>query len=206
MTFRAIRLPERYALGAQGGPVFSTVIAAQESGDESREGTVDQGLGRWTVGYEGKNEDVANEFRDFFSIVNGRLDTWMFWDALDYTCAADESYLDPADDDSPPSIWQMCKARTFGGLTYLQKIILPRAGTITVNGGGSYTVDSTTGLLTRNSGANPTTFVCEFDKLCRFDADALVQTIQDKTGAVSRGGYIASYSGIPIVEVPLTSA
>lgn len=205
MTFRAIRLPIRIAFGAQGGPAFRTVVSTQESGDEAREATVDKGLGRWTISYIGKLEDAWSEFQDFFYIVGGPRDSWMFWDPLDHACSRAQAYLEPIGGDSPPADFQMWKRRTIGAYTYDQKIVLPRTDKTTVDGTGTYSVSATTGVITVVSGANPTGFLCDwFDKLCRFGDDHLVQTIDNKSPRLDE--FIVNYAGIPIVEIPLSSA
>lgn len=199
MTFRAVRLPECISFGAQGGPEFRTVVSTQESGDESREGTIAKALGRWTIGYQGKLEDAWTDFQDFWYIVGGSRDSWQFWDPLDNDCSSAQAILTALS----ASTWQMWKRRTFGAITYDQKIVLPR--TVTVTGSGTYSVSATTGIITKSAGADPTGFTCDwFDKLCRFGIDHLVQTIDNKNPG--RDEFIVAYAGIPIVEIPLTSA
>jgi uncharacterized protein (TIGR02217 family) len=202
MTYRAIRLPDCFAFGAQGGPNFVTIVATTDSGDESREGTIGKGLGRWTISYQATLADEWDEFIDFFCIVGARRDTWGFRDALDYVCTTTQSRLTQVSGSTTQ--WQMWKRRSVGALTYDQKIILPIANTLVVNGGGSYTLSATGGVITKVSGGNPTSFSCRFDKLCRFDIDHLQQTIESKHGV--DGEFIVSYAGIPVIEVPLTSA
>lgn len=199
MTYRAIRLPVDISMGAEGGPQFVTAVSETESGNESRDGTRAAGLGVWTISYAAKRAAAWAAFQDFFYAVGGKRDSWRFKDWLDFECTAAQSHLTVV---TASTTWQMYKRRTIGGITYDQKIVLPIL--TSVAGGGTYSVSATTGIITKSGGADPTTFVTQFDKLCRFDTDRLPQTIEDKRG--EDGRFIVTYAGIAVKEVPLTSA
>ena len=64
-----------------------------------------------------------------------------------------------------------------------------------MTGGGTYTVDATTGIVTRAGGANPTGWQGQFDTPCRFNTDKMLpQWIAYK---------LYDWQSIPIVEIRL---
>lgn len=199
MAFRDIRLDDSIERGAQGGPDWEPIaVVMMESGDESREGTKDEALGKWIVSFPPKDSATFAAFLDFFYIVAGREHSFPFKDYLDFACTTAQSHLTAL----TSSTWQMCKRRSLGGYTYDQKIILPITAGVSIAGGGTYSVARATGIISKSGGADPTTFSCEFDKLVRFDDGHLVQTLEQRAG----GQTWASYAGIAIKEIPLTSA
>lgn len=203
MAFIDLRLPSDISLGAQGGPDWEPIsITTLESGDEVRDVVKSKALGNWTISYDARRPAIWQRFQDFWYIVGGN--SWPFKDWLDFECAAAQSHLTAIDS----THWQMWKRRTIGSFTYDQKIVLPYNAT--VNGGGSYSVARATGIITKASGADPTTFATSFDKLCRLVSGHLVQTIDTrKNDAASHNGtrtIIVSYAGIGVKEIPLTSA
>jgi uncharacterized protein (TIGR02217 family) len=213
MAFRDVLLDKAISFGAQGGPEWGPdAVAMTESGDESRENTKSMALGEWTISYNARRPAIWRRMQDFFYVIaQGRANTWPFYDWLDHDCLASESQLTVL---TANTTWQMYKRRSLGGHTYDQKIVLPLVAQTTVAGGGNYSVARATGIITRNSGANPTGFVCrEFHKLCRMDMTRLIQTFETTTermvtrsdGSTERL-LIVSYAGIPVKEIPLTSA
>ena len=199
MTYKAMRLDGlRAQFGVNGAsPRYETVIGTTDGPQESREGTRSTSLGKWTINFPPKVASSFMDFMAFFHAAQGRTHSWAFRDPLDYTATSAQSILTAL----TATTWQMYKRWTFGAYTHDQIIILPVSGTVTVSGGGSYSISYTTGVITKSSGADPTDFVCQFDKLCRFDIDELQYTIVDKSGEL-----LVQWVGIPIVEIPLGSA
>ncbi len=68
-----------------------------------------------------------------------------------------------------------------------------------VVGSGTYTVDSTTGIITKTSGSAPTAWTGEFDVPCRFDTDQMQMESITRAG----GNLLTSWKSIPIVEIRL---
>lgn len=206
MAFKNMLLPELISFGAQGGPDWSpSSISPLESGDEAREVVKSLALGKWTIAYQARLREHWDAFQDFIYIAGGVRDSWRFHDVLDDSCLASQAHLEAIDSTN----WQMCKRRTVneyragGTYTYDQPIILPV--TYSITGTGAYTVDRETGIVTKTGGADPSGFTCTlFHKLCRFDIDQLLQTVD--TRDASGADFIVSYAGITVLEIPLTSA
>lgn len=95
--------------------------------------------------------------------------------------------------------YQLGKTYVAGSNTYTRKIQKPKNGTVAIAGGGSYTVDYTTGIVTRNSGAAPTTWTGEFDVPARFDADSLEWQISNRGG----GGLLFICDQLTMMEIRL---
>lgn len=193
MTFRDQRLDPYISYGAEGGPEFLTIIAQSESGDEARDSLRSKALGTWDVSYHARMPDVWKPLRAHFLIMGGRRDTWPLKDWLDFECSSAESVLVAIDS----THWQMYKRYSFGGVNYDYKIVLPITATTAIAGGGTYSVGRTTGIITKSSGSDPTSFSTEFDKLVRYDTDVMKADTIDKSGSE----LIVGWSGIPIKEV-----
>jgi len=95
--------------------------------------------------------------------------------------------------------YQLGKNYTAGSTTYTRKIQKPKSGTLAIAGGGSYTVDYTTGIVTRNSGAAPTTWTGEFDVPARFEVDELMWQVSTRAA----GGLMFICDNLTIMEIRL---
>ena len=95
--------------------------------------------------------------------------------------------------------YQLGKTYMAGASTYTRKIQKPKSGTLAIAGGGSYSVDYTTGIVTRNSGAAPTTWTGEFDVPARFEVDELMWQVAGR-GA---GGLMFICDNLTIMEIRL---
>lgn len=194
MAFRDIRLPVSISFGAVGGPAFRTEIAVTESGAESRDATQSKELNSWDVAYAARMPAAYRLLQAFFRVVRGRADTWRFKDWSDFKVEAGQGVFTML----TSTTFQAWKRYTFGSLTYDVKITLPVWGTVTVTGGTSPSVNYATGVVTVASGT-PTAWVGEFDRLCRFDTDAMRVNTIDRNGA--GGELIIGWAGIPVREV-----
>jgi uncharacterized protein (TIGR02217 family) len=191
MTFRNQPLDTCIADGISGGPRFVTIIAGSVD-NEQRERLRNRALWRWDAAYAAREESVWRPLMAFFLGVGGRADSWPFRDLMDYQCSASESVLTAIDS----THWQMMKLYSVGSLTYYRTIVLPY-GTV-VAGGGTYTVGATTGIITKTGGADPTGFVTNFYKLCRFDVDQMdPRQVMHKPD----GTLFIEWAAIPILEV-----
>lgn len=191
MTYQV--LDPAISYGAVGGPEFVTVIATTESGDESREAMRSKALGTWDISYAARLESKWRPLQAFFLAHRGRRDPFAFKDWTDFTCTQTQSVLTTLSTNTR----QMWKRYAAGSLTYDKKLVLPKSGTLTVVGTGTYTVDYNTGIITIVSGAAPTAFDCEFYKLVRFDTDVMKANTIDRSG----NELVVGWSGIPIKEV-----
>jgi uncharacterized protein (TIGR02217 family) len=69
--------------------------------------------------------------------------------------------------------FQLYKAYTDGGETYLRRILKPRAGSVLYSSTGDYTIDTTTGIITVVSGDDPVVSEFVFDVPVWFALDEL---------------------------------
>jgi uncharacterized protein (TIGR02217 family) len=77
--------------------------------------------------------------------------------------------------------WQLGKTYSSGSVTYTRTISKP-VSAISIAGTGSYSVDYTTGIITKVSGDDPTGWSGEFDVPAQFDADELVWDVAARSG------------------------
>lgn len=190
------RFPECFMIGASGGPAFATEVDTVYSGDELRLITQDQALCRWQVGHVLRPLSEFQELLYFFRAVRGRGHGFRLKDPFDYVAASGEGVLVQLTGNT----WQMYR-RYQSGSFFEDKIIhKPVAATIVVSGGGTYTVDGTTGVITKTAGADPTGWTGQYDKPARFDVDAMDPRIADRQGG-SAGEVLVEWPNIPIVEL-----
>lgn len=195
MAFKDIRLPIAISMHATGGPAFSTSIVAIQSGGESTNQNWSQELGAWDIAYDNRLETVWGDLLAFFRIAAGRAHSWRFRDWLDYTddaCAGRGVF-----EELTATTFQMYKRYTVGSYTYDRKITKPVSGKVTVTGGSSPSIATSTGIVTVSSGT-PTSWVGEYDCHCRFDIDRPQFTIVDKNPSK---GLVVAWSSIPVLEV-----
>lgn len=95
--------------------------------------------------------------------------------------------------------YQLGKTYAAGSSTYTRKIQKPKSGTLSIAGGGSYTVDYTTGIVTRVSGAAPTAWTGEFDVPARFEVDELMWSIETRAA----GSLMYICDNLTIMEIRL---
>lgn len=184
------RFPDAIAFGAVGGPGFSTGIVVVDSGAEYRNGAWTQARGEWDVAHAAKSAADHAELVAFFRAMRGQLHGFRFKDWADYQVAGSDGILTAT---GVSNEWQMYKRYTFGAVSSDRKIQKPIASTVTISGGGTYTLDATTGKVTKTAGAAPTGWTGEFDVPARFGID------QMRGEMIARGVY--SWQSIPIVEI-----
>jgi len=186
------RFPEAISYGAKGGPAWSTTISAVASGDEARNQNWSAARHHYDVAHVVHADDGGRRAAliAFFHACKGRANAFRFKDYADYTVASGEGVVV----ELTATTFQLYKRYTSGASTYDRIIQKPIAATVALSGGGSYTLDATTGIVTVVSGADPTGWTGEFDVPCRFDIDQLTLSIE------SRGLY-GHTDGIPLVEV-----
>jgi uncharacterized protein (TIGR02217 family) len=188
------RFPENVSKGAQGGPEFSTDVVVLQSGAESRTQNWAAARRKYEVSHAARLASEYDPLKAFFHVVGGRAIGFRFKDWSDYIVPAGTGFFSPIDS----THFQLVKRYTVGASIHDRTITKPVSGATTIAGSGNYTLDYTTGILLKNSGADPSSWGGEFDVPCRFDTDEMRGEIIDKTVAHS---FIIAWNAIPIVEI-----
>lgn len=94
--------------------------------------------------------------------------------------------------------YQMYKRYTFGAYTKDRKITLPVSGTIVITGGGTYSIDYITGIITRSAGAAPTGWSGEYDVKACFSNDLAEYAIRTRAG----GDLMMGNDQVTLYETP----
>lgn len=192
MTTLTTRFPMRVAFGFTGGARYNTGISINLGGDEQANQNWTQSRGRWVATQQAKREEPTQTLVKLFHAAAGRKNYFPFRDWTDYRVASSEGVLLALGG----GLYQLQKRYTFGGVNRDRDIYLPVSATVA--GGGTYAVNTSTGVVTHSAGNAPTGWSGQFDCLCRFDSDDLnVTTI----GANQEHGVLYTWGGIEIVEV-----
>jgi uncharacterized protein (TIGR02217 family) len=195
MSFYEIRFPLSIGYGASGGPAWSTSVVGTVSGAEQRNQPWANPLGKWDVPLPARMRADMNDLIALFHVAQGRTHGFRFRDEKDYR------HSDNGGSGVVALIsgnnYQMYKRYTVSGQSRDRKIQKPVSGTIAVQGGGTYSTDYATGIITRTAGAVPTGWTGEFDVPVRLDVD------QSDITAVSRSGtqLILGWSSVPLQEI-----
>lgn len=192
MFLETPRFPETISYGASGGPGYSTDIVIIGGGTEARNSNWTLPLATYDVAHGLKTQAQLDTLIAFFRNMKGRLHAFRFKDWSDFTVAATTGVLTAT---GVTDQWQMYKPYTVGAYTESRKITKPVSGTITINGGGTYSIDYTTGKVTRTAGASPTSWSGEFDVPCRFDTDQMSINLEQYNAY--------TWGQIPIKEIRL---
>ncbi len=184
--------PESISAGAHFGPAYSTAVARNLGGKEVRNQNWSYPLCEGDVSYGVRNQAQLDDLLAFFHGVAGMHKGFRFKNFSDYQAIGAQGALTVITTDTT---WQMHKMYTFCALAAPKRISKPVAAGLVVTGGGTYTVDLTTGIVTRTAGANPTGWQGQFDIPCRFNIDKMLpQWIAYK---------LYDWTAIPIVEIRL---
>lgn len=205
------RFPNQVAAWAMGGAGFNTTEAQTYNGVTYFNSAWDQPLGDWNFIEVMRSQNVDptksaftfSTLRQFHRICRGNLYGFRMRDFSDYQDDGMGTVLQLTS-----TTWQMYKTfATIDGtstspLAFAQIIQKPQpadagesyAG-IVVAGGGTYTVDYTTGIITKTSGASPTGWTGYFDKPCHLP-DKFVM------GPTSEGA-LRQWSGLRVMEIRL---
>lgn len=187
--------PTDIAFGCVGGPGFSTGVVNMASGYESRNANWSESRHEYEASQAVQNTTALATMIAFFRIARGRLNGFRFRDIVDYSVTAGvDGVLTVI---TANTTWQMGKRYTSGSSTNDRAITKPRSGTVTVAGGGTYTVDYTTGIVTKTGGSNPTGWTGEFDVPCRFDIDRLQYEVVDRNASE----VLVACRSIPLLEI-----
>lgn len=112
------------------------------------------------------------------AVAEGMANTFRYKAWADYSATASQGIATLISGDN----YQMYRRYTFGSSTKDRKITLPVNGTITVSGGGTYSIAYTTGIITRTSGAAPTGWDGQYDVLTYFATDLSEFAIRSRGG------------------------
>lgn len=183
--------PEDISIGSSFGPGYSSSIARNIAGYEFANQNWVMPLHQGDVRYGVKNQTQLDNLLAYFHKVAGRFNRFRFKNWNDYSAVTGTTGTVVAID---ATHWQMYKTYIYGAISAARKIAKPRAG-VTFTGGGSYTYDTTTGIITKVSGAAPTGWTGEFDFPIRFDTDKMLPVWMDFQ--------LYRWESIPIVEIRL---
>lgn len=204
--YESPRFPENIAVGAVGGPVFSTSVVVTTSGDEWRDALWQYPLHRWDVSQGVKKQADFQEVRAFFLTMQGRRHGWRFKHWADYQ-AAHSGIESGVVAEITSTTFQLQKRYTAGSQSMLRKILKPIAAGFELKDSGvtltlttNYTINTVTGVITTTSPrtAANLTWSGSFDVPCRFDTDSLEAR---HVGRNPTGGLLHEWSSIPIVEL-----
>ncbi|MGP1664682.1 MAG: DUF2460 domain-containing protein [Rhodanobacter sp.] len=186
------RFPDSISAGAHFGPAYSTAVARNLGGREVRNQNWAMPLCEGDVSYGCRTQAQLDDLLAFFHYVAGMHKAFRFKNFSDYQAIGAQGALVAI---VAGSTWQMHKAYTFAALTTLKKISKPVPGQFVVTGAGTYATDTTTGIVAKTAGADPTGWQGQFDTPCRFNIDKMLpQWIAYK---------LYDWQSIPIVEIRL---
>lgn len=166
MAFQEFRLLDRVAMGAQGGPTFSTALVAVRSGRESRNGNWVQARHSYDIGLVARPLSEFEVIKAAFLVVGGRRDGFRWKDHADYLVTSAQGAPQSIQGGQQTGVagfgyglpgYQLRKLYLAGSGSYLRDILKPVAGSLIVRRAGSpvtagvapgnYAVD-TTGVIT----------------------------------------------------------
>jgi len=195
MSFLEVQFPTSVSYNASGGSGWNTTVTPVTSGASQSNQVWANPLGHWDVGFAARTRTEIASVIALHMITQGKTHGFRFKDWADYKHSDNNGSGVVALISG--STYQMSKRYTYSGQTRDRKIQKPVNGTIAIQGGGSYTIDYATGIITKVSGAAPTGWTGEFDCPARFDTDL------PDVAALSRSGgdLVLGWPSISIVEI-----
>lgn len=204
--YESPRFPENIAVGALGGPAFSTSVVATTSGDEWRDALWQYPLHRFDVSQGIKRFSDFQNVRAFYMTMQGRRHGWRFKHFADYQ-AAHSGIESGKVIGLTSTTFQLVKVYTSGAQSMQRRILKPVAAGFELRNSGTplvlttdYSLDATTGIVTTvvsRTAAN-LTWSGAFDIPVRFDTDRLEAR---DVGRQPNGTTLHEWSAIPIVEL-----
>jgi len=187
---------------AVGGRGYKTTVVETYGGNEYRTAAWSQARGEWDVSdaFTSTNPNSVNAYtlvRNMARVCMGQLYAFRFRDPMDYTDEGAGIFI--AIDSTH---FQMYKQYSYSPLTDNQIIqkpepvnsLSPGYGGIVISGGGSYSLDYTTGIVHKTGGADPTAWTGQFHVPCRFAQD-VPRMGYDQSGA------LMDWQELKIIEV-----
>ena len=195
MSFLEVQFPTSVSYNASGGCGWNTTVTPVTSGASQSNQVWANPLGHWDVGFAARlRVDIASVIA-LHMIAQGKTHGFRFQDPVDFK-ESDNGGSGVVALISG-STYQMFKRYSYSGQHRDRIIKKPCATGIAFQGGGSYTYDSTTGIITKVSGAAPTGWTGPFDCPARFDTD-----LPDIAALTRSGGdLVLSWPSISITEI-----
>ena len=186
MAFHAVRFPLDVALGARGGPERLTDIVTLANGTEERNARWARSRRRFNAGYGVKSRADMGAVLAFFEERRGRLHSFLWRDALDFSSNGGSGTPTPLDQpigtgDGASTVFGLSKTYGASFDPYRRPITKPVAGSVRVAVGGTelasgFSVDGLSGAVSFVAppavGAAITAGFL-FDVPVRFDTDRL---------------------------------
>lgn len=227
MAFIEFEFSRYLALGAVGGPMYSTSINSGFSGFEQRNQNWAQSRGLWTVDFANKLPADYQALRALFHAVKGQANGFRLYDPTDFD--GQSQFIGTGD--GVTATFQLQKTYVFPLSSYqvvrpIQKPIttfvtnfngVAMTDTVTVydNGtpqthslgyhssvGKQYTLDETTGVVTFVTppvAGHVITADYQFHWPVRFELDQL--QVQFLTGQNAPGGVLITVTGLKLIEI-----
>lgn len=198
MSFIEERLLDKVAYGTQSGPEYNTKIVTLRSGVERRARLWTRPLTRFSVIYNALNPEDREHVIRAFRACAGRFYGFRMRDPLDYRAVDEPLGLAIGEEQTV----QLRKSYDFGPITEIGPVYKPVTVQLYADGLPLVTtVDMTTGLVTFSATEGAViTWTGVFDKPVRFDDDALMWSLDARSGAYA--DRIAS-TDVPLTEIRL---
>lgn len=191
MAFHEVQFPVDIALGASGGPGFSTAVVVTSGGHEKRNINWTAARRRYNATHAIRGQSDFDTLLAFYHARQGRAHGFRFKDWQDYKIT--NQVL--ATTDGATDRYQIFKRYSSGGVDFDRDIKKPVAGKTTVtldnvDQTGNFTLDDNTGLIDFSTSGSPSAtspagqvlrVTTEFDVPVRFDTD-LMQGSEPKPG------------------------
>ena len=186
-SFIETQFPPTVAYMSTGGPSFNTTVNMNKAGFETRQVNWITARHMYNVNYGIRNQADFDAIIKLFHVCQGKATGFRFKDWADFKSCP--PIYAPANTDQLIGVgdgnnthFQLVKAYTVGNLTFTRKIKKPVSGSVLVTtsaGDRSFTVDTTTGIITFLTGNIPgagvqVTAGYQFDVPVRFDVDQLI--------------------------------
>ena len=179
MAFVDERFPDKISYDAIERIKHNTSVVQVNSGARSANKNWAFPLREFDVSHAMRVKTYIDTLLAFnLAVSEGRANTFRYKAWADYLVTASQGIATLISGDT----YQMYRRYTFGGSTKDRKITLPVSGTITVTGGGTYSIAYTTGIISRTGGAAPTGWSGEFDVLACFATDLSDFAIRTRAG------------------------
>lgn len=191
--------PEHIAMGARGGPGFSTELVSLAGGLESANAAWPYPRQRWDVGWGIRSQADFEVCRAHFIVARGRAGKWPFKDWSDYQTTHANGVVTAL----TATTFQLHKRYTSGSTSVDRKLRKVVSGSTEVKVSGvvtAHSLDAATGIITilTAPAAGDVTVAAEFRVPMRYDTDQLDAVALARRPA---DGLLHQWSGIPIVEV-----
>ncbi len=208
MSFHEVRFPAALSIGSAGGPERRTDIVTLANGFEERNSPWAHSRRRYDAGLAVQSLDDLELLVSFFEARRGQLYGFRWKDWTDYRSCAPSALPGPTDQvigtgDGAASVFQLVKAYSSGGQTYVRPIRKPVSGSVRIAvdavelaEGADFALDAATGLVTLAAAPGTGAAITagyEFDVPVRFDTDRVEISMASLTA-----GEVPS---VPVVEV-----